>query len=68
MIRIYFLREVALEQFDDDFFGEATIEGRNYLTLEVDVDPASGRETFPEGLTKDGVAPFVVGTYEVYVK
>lgn len=66
MIRIYFLREVALEQFDGDFFGEVTIEGRSYLTLEVDVDPSSGSEDFPEGLSREEVQPFVVGVYDVY--
>ncbi len=66
MIRIYFLREVASEQFDADQFGEVTIEGRNYLTLEIDVDPSSGREDFPEGIAKDDITPFVVGFYDVY--
>ena len=65
MIRIYFLREVASEQFDADQFDEVTIEGRSYLALEVCVEPASGREDFPEGITKDDITPFVVGFYDV---
>jgi len=66
MLRLYFIPKAFSDKIDIEL-PTTNIDGREYLVLEVDFDPGSGREfSLIESEVLQKVKRFAVGRYEIY--